>query len=88
MHPSNILAVVSSAALLGFGVMPAPAIAADLAAAPAKAPGAAKTPSSVMDLEMCKPIEVADGAAGTRPLSIAPADKATIAKAALAKAQA
>ncbi len=88
MPPSNILAACSSAALLGFSAMATSALAADSAAPPAKAPAAAKKAPSVMDLEMCKPIEVVDGAPGTHPLSIARPDQTTIAEAALAKAQA
>jgi len=83
-----MLAAVSSATLLGFIAMAASALAADPAAAPANPPVVAKKTPSVMDLEMCKPIEVVEGAPGTHPLSIAPPGQTTIAEAALAKAQA
>jgi CubicO group peptidase (beta-lactamase class C family) len=85
---SNILAAFSSAALLGFSAMSASALPADPAGAPANSPAAEKKTPSVMDLEMCKPIEVVEGAPGTHPLSIAPAGQTTITEAALAKAQA
>lgn len=74
----NSFPALFAAALLGFGCVAASA--AETAAPP--------KPSSVMDLDMVKPFEVADGAPGTHPLVIAPLGDAHIARAALAKAQA
>jgi CubicO group peptidase (beta-lactamase class C family) len=77
MTGHNFPALVA-AALLGFSGMSASAAETT---APTK-------PSSVMDLDMVKPFEVADGAPGTHPLAVAPPGDAQIARAALAKAQA
>jgi len=86
MTLSNMLSVFSAAAMLGVSAMAASASAAETAAPPASPPAAPKTPS-VMDLEMCKPVEVVDGAPGTHPLTMAAPDQTTIAETALAKAQ-
>jgi CubicO group peptidase (beta-lactamase class C family) len=82
MIGSNILPALSAAALLGLAGF---ASAAETAAPAHPAPPPKAT--SVIDLEMCKPFEVADGAPGTHPLMIAPPGQTKIAEAALAKAQ-
>ncbi len=86
MTLSNMLCVFSAAALLGVSDMAAVASAAETAGPPASPPAAPKRPS-VMDLEMCKPVEVVDGAPGTHPLTIAAPDQTMIDDTALAKAQ-
>jgi CubicO group peptidase (beta-lactamase class C family) len=87
MTPLNILPALSIAALLGLGGMATPASAAEPVTAPVSPPAAPK-PQSVMDLEMCKPVEVVDGAPGTHPLTMGLSGQTAIAEAALAKAQA
>jgi CubicO group peptidase (beta-lactamase class C family) len=88
MSPSSIYAALSAATLLGFSALAPSASAADPAASPANPPAAAKKTPSVMDLEMCKPFEVVEGAPGTHPLAMSPPGQTTIPEAALAKAQA
>jgi CubicO group peptidase (beta-lactamase class C family) len=88
MPLSKIIPALSAATLLGISAMAASAFAVDPAAAPAQPPAAANKTPSVMDLEMCKPIEVVEGAPGTHPLAMSPPRQSTIPEAALAKAQA
>lgn len=55
---------------------------------PSAPAAAAPKPTSVMDLDAVKPIEVVEGAPGTHPLAVADPGDATISPDALAKAQA